>query len=477
MQPSILFDIVPKLHSGLTPAKPINGKPPRYSASTIKQFMQCPRKHFFEQVVGLETSPSDALVMGTAVHAAVEKWLLQGVMPNAMDRAGRVALGGLKHLPPPGTKGMHVEHVFNMASWPGGPAFTGTVDLFLEPENEGDNVKLKDHKTTSAYKWALTKQTLPEDAQCIAYSTFLLRKFPEAPAVDAEWIYYNKKDASSLPVPVVMERKETLGKWRERLLPVLEEMQNQHKERPALKVVQANESECSAYGGCPHRSYCVNYSHAPKGEGSMGRLSQQIMKEHAALKDDGGDDAPQALNPPPVQAPQPRLVSPLPSLPSSTPAVNPFATMPPAQATVAQAPGASEAAPVAEKPKATRVKKSEAATRDDATNEKPAAAGAGFSLFVGCYPLKGSKKPMVHCDDLLAPLASEVAKAAGVPHYGLVEFAQGPKQLAAALYRFLENNPTELDGKNVYIPSIGPAADAALSVLVPKAAVVIQKVV
>ena len=491
MDTSLLFEIAPKLHAGWVPAESLNGKPPRYSASTVKQFSECARKHFFEQVVGIDPAPSDALTMGTAVHAAIEKWLKEGVVPGERDRAGRVALPGLKHLPAPHTTGMHVEKPFSLSTWPGGPQFTGTKDLYTEPGEDGIPT-LYDHKTTRSYAryaangWALTEATLPDNFQCIAYSHAILRLFPDAPHVDARWVYYEKDKPGAHVVAIKMMREDTRTKWRDRILPVLDDMQTQHKIRPSLSNVPRTESACDSYGGCPHRSYCVNHDGAfalsikQKEEIKMGRLSEQILSQHR--KGSVGLPTEEAqlgllaigINPP-IQAPDsahnPFLVA------GQEPEIAPPAEAkrgrgrPPKSDAVAQA-----AAPVAESiatPPPASVKPIET----EVPQIKVPGAGAGFTLLIGCYPIKGAKRPVVHADDLLKPLADEVAKINGVAHYGLIDFAQGTKQLTAALVRYLDGNPDALDGKSVFIGSIGPAADAALSVLVPRASLVMQKVV
>lgn len=311
-------EVVRLLHAGEVPPKPLNGKGERYSASTVKQIDPesggCERRHWFEQVVGIEPPVGPALGIGTKVHGHIERALKNGAKldpsPNA-PMEERLAARGLPHLPPHGTPGMHVEREFKMATWPGGPEFTGTVDLMVEPENwieelHDENVdsrafefaELLDHKTTGSYQkyaakgWALSERTpeneknkarkfLDDDIQNIAYSVRLLRWF-DVEFVKSGWVYYSKDFSPIVVVRANMQRAETLGKWRDRIVPLVEKMQVQHKQRPALAQVEANEEACSNYGGCPHRAYCVDYK--PTG----GKLAKVLVESHPNTEDISG---------------------------------------------------------------------------------------------------------------------------------------------------------------------------------------------
>lgn len=306
-------EVVRLLHLGEVPPKPLNGKGERYSASTVKAIDTkgegCERRHWFEQVVGIDPPFRAALGTGTKVHNHIERALKKGVAldvsPNA-EMEERLAARGLPHLPPHGTPGMHVEREFKMSTWPNGPEFTGTIDLMVEPdgwaEAEAHGIEaphefaeLLDHKTTGSYEkyaakgWALSERTeknaldksrkfLDDDVQNIAYSRRLLLWYP-VEFVKSTWVYYPKDGGKVVPVRARMERDETLGKWRERIVPLVEKMHHQHKQRPALAQVEANEEACQNYGGCPHKSYCIDYR--PAG----GKLARTLVESHPNTDD------------------------------------------------------------------------------------------------------------------------------------------------------------------------------------------------
>lgn len=493
-------EVVRLLHAGEVPPKPLNGKGERYSASTVKQIDPasggCERRHWFEQVVGIEPPVGPALGIGTKVHGHIERALKKGTpldpSPNA-PMEERLAARGLPHLPPHGTPGMHVERGFTMGTWPGGPEFTGTIDLMVEPEGWADaeahvlderveSAELLDHKTTGSYQkyaakgWALSERTpenekskarkfLDDDIQNVAYSVRILRWF-DVEFVKSGWVYYSKDFSPIVVVRAKMERGPTVEKWKGRIIPLVEKMQHQHKQRPSLATVEANEEACGNYGGCPHRAYCVDY----KGTGArttMGKLSQKLL-------DDEGD------------APVVKSKKETKETKEEAPALNPpkggspFATMDKDDKPAKSAKKGSLADSLDDEPAATKSSKtSEPASKSSATptpettgskkptSEKTAPSGAGFALFLGCEPVE-SKRPRVYFARIIEPITARVAAAHKVEHIGLVKY-DGVNHTCAALAEWLEENGAELDGTNVVVGRSSFHQDVAERVLYTKA--------
>ncbi len=482
-------EVVRLLHAGEVPPKPLNGKGERYSASTTKQIDTttggCERRHWFEQVVGIDPPVGPALGVGTRVHNNIERALKKGdklrVDPSA-PMEERLAARGLPHLPPFGTVGMHVEREFKMGTWPNGPEYTGTIDLMVAPVswdaeeaelgNPKDTAELIDHKTTGSYAkyaakgWALSERTkenagdkarkfLDDDIQNIAYTKRILLWYP-VPFVKSTWVYYPKDGGNIVPVRALMERKETSEKWRDRVLPLVEKMHGQHKQRPALAQVEANEEACGNYGGCPHRAYCVDY----KGTGArtnMGKLSQALLededepkatkKSKAAAK----EEAP-AMNPPPPPKTAAKKGSLLSDLDEE-------------EETVTKS--SKTSAPTSEPSPKTTAGSSAKPSASPSPTTTSAPAGAGFALFLGCEPVE-SKRPRVYLTTVLDPIAERVAAAHKVPHIGLVKY-DGINHTSAALQEWLEEFGAEWDGVNVVVGRSSFHQEVAERVLYKKA--------
>jgi hypothetical protein len=94
-------------------------------------------------------------------------------------------------------------------------------------------------------------------------------------------------------------------------------------------------------------------------------------------------------------------------------------------------------------------------------------SGGGLVLYIDCRPVKGAEQP-VDLTDLLAPLMRAVASDAGVDHYTLVPYGQGPARVAALVAR----NPWTQGV--LFVDSRAPATQAVLEVLRPYATVIVQ---
>ena len=83
------------------------------SASQITTFRDCPRKWYFEKVVGLPRPSTGSTELGSAVHAVLEDYLrgdTEGIAPTS--EAHEIAMSGLVHLP---VRGPHLRVELGLA--------------------------------------------------------------------------------------------------------------------------------------------------------------------------------------------------------------------------------------------------------------------------------------------------------------------------------------------------------------------------
>lgn len=516
---------------GITPAVALNGKAPRYSASTVKQYKACPRKHYYEQVCGIEVRGTQATDIGTAVHKVVEEHLKQ--VPEHKRTITdpsllKIARSGFPHLPDPtlrdqpqGTE-LLVEKSMSMATWINGPLFTGTPDLLMVRPDK--HAHLYDHKTTSGYRkgakngWVLTDTTLPHDPQAITYSMFAFRLL-DVESVSAKWIYYDKKGLPATLVTGVMQREPTERKWRDLILPVLGDMHEQHTARGALRADEVERkgttnNECDAYLGCPHRAYCrdsYNVSNGAartvnkKDDNDMSLSLAERLKAQAA----GTSTAPSTTTTPaPAAPPAPPVASmfnpPPPAVVKAQTAalgLSPFADasvtlenskpnvtfeelpledeVGGADAIVTDILAAQE---VEAKAKRGRPKKTKDAapvtlleTEEQGDElESPKSGASFFNLFVGCAPVRGSALPTINIFDVLAPFIAQVEKDTG-KYWGCIEYAQGRQFVAALLQQAYDAGKLNINGKNVVAPSVAIETEVARTVLYSRAAMVVER--
>jgi len=94
---------------------------------------------------------------------------------------------------------------------------------------------------------------------------------------------------------------------------------------------------------------------------------------------------------------------------------------------------------------------------------EPVTAADVLVLYLGCHP---QGRAVVYLDELIAPLQAAVADAAGLDHYGMIKFAQGPKQVAGRLAAMLRSGDLTLP-RELVIPRMHPCGDVVADVLIP----------
>jgi hypothetical protein len=95
----------------------------------------------------------------------------------------------------------------------------------------------------------------------------------------------------------------------------------------------------------------------------------------------------------------------------------------------------------------------------------------GSTLYINCLP-RGVT--MTYLDELLPTFQAEVAEAAALPFYGLVEYNNGPKRVAALVAHRLETGSLDLPTV-LYADRKTPCTDAVLEVLIPLFTNVIER--
>jgi hypothetical protein len=93
------------------------------------------------------------------------------------------------------------------------------------------------------------------------------------------------------------------------------------------------------------------------------------------------------------------------------------------------------------------------------------------TLYINCLP-RGVA--MTYLDQLLPSFQAEVAEAAALPFYGLVEYNNGPKRVAALIAHRLESGSLEIP-QVLYADRKTPCTDAVLEVLIPLFTHVIER--
>ena len=217
------------------------------SPSQIHTWRGCKRRWAYSRIRPRTSNRYAAF--GTKTHEYREKWLRDGVPPDANTPEGRCAIAGLEHLPMPGTCMVEIPIEFALE----GVAYVGIADVV---EYQG-GVHVHDHKSCGSFDWALTAEDLFDDPQRIIYS-YWAGAVLQAGEVEATWHYLRRKPPACRPVSIAEDTRSIQAR-----------MLDLHR-RDGLPIAQAsagpvdperfprNLGHCTAYGGCPFADECLS---------------------------------------------------------------------------------------------------------------------------------------------------------------------------------------------------------------------------
>ena len=223
------------------------------SASQITTFADCPRKWYLDKIVGLDRPSTPSTLLGSRVHELLEDFLRNGVEIDQNERAGKIALQGIHHLPD------RTQHLKIELSLEDMPIFDSPVPVkgFIDIVNL-DNDEIIDHKTTKSKRWTKTQGELAYNLQMTLYAKAYLDNNPLCNKVTLTHIYYGTQDAFSHKVSTEVTRAHIANQWNG-IKKAIKEMQETSEAEDA-GCVPANFNACDKYGGCPFRKACEHAS-------------------------------------------------------------------------------------------------------------------------------------------------------------------------------------------------------------------------
>ncbi len=469
------------------------------SPTQIETFMDCERKWAFRIISGIEQEQSPYAAIGDAVHLQIEEYLLYAKPPNIsafVDMAdpktggtkrfypGKMALSAVKYLPPPQDPGILVEEPFELESRAG--IITGRLDLQYTDPTDGLRV-VHDNKTSGDFRWAKKATDLDSDIQSVVYNAYVMQRY-EVDRVKDRWLYILRSTQKTSAK--VVERTVGLSTVDKHLQPILdtgERMQELYAKQPDPHSLTPNLKSCEKYGGCPYKEHC----NLKPQERLKSIMSQMSLRDKVKARMTGAIAAPA----PAAKAAAPRAVAaPKPAAPSAGTAaamrakiaaakgINPpEAELEDEEAEVEEPAPAPTPKPApraaAPKPKAAPAPKAPPPPPAPEPEAASAAALESFILLVDCAPAKipaGSE--LVSLEDVVQPLAAEVAAEHGVAHYRLIstEFGVAQSHLMAKVGPFLEEGSVS-PGTMLYANTASLAVRDTLELFEYHAALVVRK--
>jgi len=235
----------------------------RVSPSQLRLFRSCQRAWYYSRHTprGARTQTA-AQALGDEVQDHLDAFLERGTIPplgvSKSNKAGRIALSGLRHLPAPGSWNL-IEYEFTVPLVEDGddPIFlTGRMDCYTPTRD-----LVVDHKTTwSIERFAMTEEQFELDPQRIAYAFAHLTLDDLARVAITRWVYYQTKEPYQSKVLEREDTRETIDVYVDSLRLTARDMRRLREDRDGCS---RSFNFCLEYGGCDHFEQC--YKDEPEG--------------------------------------------------------------------------------------------------------------------------------------------------------------------------------------------------------------------
>ena len=251
--------------------------PARFSPSQFKTARACERRWYLEKVEGFGSPPTRATALGSEVHAILEAYQ-RGSAPPPDNEAGRVAAPVVPLLPARDSVVL-IEEERTFILQQSGAGVLCRIDFATR--NPAGHVEPWDFKTTSSPKYAATTETLATDLQMACYAHAL------SPAADVRvrhlvTLTRGKPRAWEVSAPSRLDSRAEIIHSLDVLAERLIALRTDGRRDAARK----NTDACNDYGGCPHRGRCFGSGSEPGKGDRMATMLEKMraMKEAAAGK-------------------------------------------------------------------------------------------------------------------------------------------------------------------------------------------------
>ncbi len=310
----------------------------RYSPTQLSMYLACPRKHFFQYVLGFRPPQSASQIEGSRIHTQIERPLIAGEVP--IDPRAAAAVAELARIEAAGSNDLEARLAAVTASTAdyaltmGAAIATGEVlveaemSIDLPPTSTSKDRKyvgrvdladfrkripeVTDHKTMADLKWAKVEHELFEDVQMVSYGKWALEVDQAAPAVVVRHLAVPTRGRiTAVATDATLTREHVERKWAE-YLPVLAEMDEARSKDVADVHPKGFENgECDRFGGCPHKTRCAGAIFRREGAEEMAQnnspaaLQEKLAKLKAQIHGTPvvpPDAAPEAAPSAPAQA-------------------------------------------------------------------------------------------------------------------------------------------------------------------------------
>ena len=221
-----------------------------FSISQLNKYEECPRKHYYQYVLGYESPSSDAQDYGKKCHSYLEQYLKGEINVFPTDWHGKTCTAALPYLPSPNS-GL-VEEYFKLEL----ENLVAPIIGYMDYCSYGDDVSkaiLLDHKIVSSDQYLLTPDKLAKTNQIITYSKYILDQC-NADSVEASYLYVKRGGSWAKKVTVELGRDQVNESFQN-VADGFEMLQKNYTTTTEENVPQIL-SACEKWGGCPFKDKC-----------------------------------------------------------------------------------------------------------------------------------------------------------------------------------------------------------------------------
>ena len=245
------------------------------SASQIKTFNLCRKKWYFEKVEKLpQGPPSYGAVFGSVLHSCLER-LHKGEDPFPAGWSAPLKNGdtevakSLIDLYEP-TEGIEERNVERKISLPviDDISLLGYIDLY-KPGT------IIDHKTSKAWKWALSARELARDLQMMVYARWALEQEPDLETVELRHNVFLRTPPARYKKTVAYATSEAvMDQWYQVQETAL--LMKEARKGGPPEIEMGN--QCHAFGGCPFARICSGVVSLEEFKGRAGEKESEMSE-------------------------------------------------------------------------------------------------------------------------------------------------------------------------------------------------------
>jgi RecB family exonuclease len=417
------------------------------SASQIGTFRDCPRKWWWNKIVGVPTPSTPATELGSEVHAVLETRLKTGAWPERPSdvRASRweqvltIAKKEQPWLPDATIDSANIERSIEITT--DVVPIIGFID-WLEPEQR----RVSDHKTIGNMRYAKSEDDLAEDLQGALYVVAAHRQYGVPWPISFRHLQLPTKQGEGQTAQYEFEQEDAEALLDDAIADMHQMQRFALETEP--EAVPAQKSSCRKYGGCPFVDRCG----AHLGGGKMGSLWEKLSAKKGSAS----------------TTPASKPVGSMPAnvFTSFTPVTPPEVKTP--EVTVSGFPDPREGMTLKE------IWKQEGVSVPGVTDPQPAAsspaASDGMTVYINCRPRNAQ---VTYLESWVTQWIDEIAESHRVTDIRLLSFGKGKIRLAEKLMEHVRDGGTLPD--HLVVDRKWSYSDALLESLIPLATQVVER--